>query len=66
MGLIFGHPKMRKGPPDDDPLLVLEALRLSGRPPSTVIHRHISFLKAHLRLSTLQPAFRHIIQQKPH
>jgi len=60
--LIFGHPKVRKGPPDDDPFLILQALCLNGGPPTTVTHRHVSFLKAHLRLSTLQPAFRHIIQ----
>jgi len=63
MGLILGYPEMRKEPTDDDPLLILEALRLSGGPPFTLNHRHISFLKAHLRLSTLQPAFRYIIQQ---
>jgi len=43
---------MRIGPPDDGPILILEVLRLDRAPPATVTHRHISFLKAHLKLST--------------
>jgi len=55
---------MRRGPPDDDPPLILEVLCLNGGPPFTLTHWHISFLKTHLRLSTLQPAFIHISYNK--
>ena len=40
------------GPPDDGPILVYEDVRLGGDPPATIIHRHVPFLKAPLKLST--------------
>ena len=55
-------PKKRIGPPDDGPILVLEDVRLDRAPPAAATHRHVSFLKAHLKLSTPSPSFRHIIQ----